>query len=225
MINKGYFQNTELAQEFIQQSEILEFVDMVIGSRDRKNLKCIKLEMDLMSRTLNYFKTNFDSELCTDLFELVDKFDMNKYYDEMANEFSRLQDSARLYVGKFVDKCYKTPDLKKYASKLKEVMKSHGITGFIAAKDYIEIVQKESMMIKEEEKHNAASNLVNGEKIKIQLPQRTKWMEYMRAVLNDKPRGYEASHIVKPVEEKIIKIDEHISIRVTGITKDDGLDR
>lgn len=215
LLEKGKFNNPELVQEFISQSELHEYATMVLGSRDRKNLKCVRLEVELMKETLDYFKTNFNSELCTDVFELVDKFDFNKYEIEMNKEYQRLNDSVRAYVGRFVDKCYKTPELRKYLPAIKEVNKHEGLYGVVAAKDYIEIMQKEKKMAMQEESIKQIAKEVNGEDHELELPERTEWMKYMRRLLNDKERPYEAEAVARAKARR--ETEEKLAEK-TGIT-------
>ena len=215
LLEKGKFNNPELVQEFISQSELHEYATMVLGSRDRKNLKCVRLEVDLMKETLDYFKTNFNSELCTDVFELVDKFDFNKYEIEMNKEYQRLNDSVRAYVGRFVDKCYKTPELRKYLPAIKEINKHEGLYGVVAAKDYIEIMQKEKKMAMQEESIKQIAKEVNGEDHELELPERTEWMKYMRRLLNDKERPYEAEAVARAKARR--ETEEKLAEK-TGIT-------
>lgn len=215
LLNKGYFNNEELAREYISQSELHEYATMVLGSRDRKNLKCVRLEVELMKETLNYFRTNFNSELCTDVFELVDKFDFNKYEAEMNKEYQRLNDSVRAYVARFVDKCYKTPELRKYLPAIKEINKHEGLYGVVAAKDYIEIMQRERAMAEKEDSIKQIAKEVNGENHELELPERTEWMKYMRRLLNDKEKPYESAAVARTVarKEQEAKLAE-----TTGIT-------
>lgn len=215
LLEKGKFNNPELVQEFISQSELHEYATMVLGSRDRKNLKCVRLEVDLMKETLDYFKTNFNSELCTDVFELVDKFDFNKYEIEMNKEYQRLNDSVRAYVGRFVDKCYKTPELRKYLPAIKEINKHEGLYGVVAAKDYIELMQKEKKMAMQEESIKQIAKEVNGEDHELELPERTEWMKYMRRLLNDKERPYEAEAVARAKARR--ETEEKLAEK-TGIT-------
>ena len=215
LLKKGCFNNTELVQEFISQSELQEYAKMSIGSRDRKNLKCIRLEVELMKETLDYFKTNFDSEMCTDLFELVDKFDFNKYEEEMKKEYGRLTDSVRAYVGRFVDKCYKTPKLRKFIPAIKDIIKHEGLFGVVAAKDYIEIMENESKMARQEETIKQIAKEVNGEKHELELPERTEWMMYMRRLLHDKERPYEAEAVARAKARR--ETEEKLAEK-TGIT-------
>ena len=135
---KGYIKDLDLASDYMNAIESEELADLNKGRVNQSIPKSIKFEVGLTKSYLNFFLKNFNCELFSDFKEILENFDTNEYLDTMVSEYERLKERLDDYACKFVDKCYKTSPLKRYAKIMQKTQEEGNYQLFGLCKLYLE---------------------------------------------------------------------------------------
>jgi hypothetical protein len=138
---KGYFNDVALVDDYLNLVESEELSDLCQGRENPNIPKAIKFEVGLTQSYLKFFLNNFNCEMFSDLKDMLENFDTLEYYDTLIKEYERLQTRLEENACKFVDKCYKTPELKRYSKIMDKTQKEGKYPLFNLCKTYIELRQ------------------------------------------------------------------------------------
>lgn len=148
---KGYFKDVALIDDYLNYIESEELSDLSQGRENANIPKSIKFEIGLTQSYLKYFQNNFNCEMFADLKDLLENFNTLEYYETLIKEYQRLQTRLEENACKFVDKCYKTPELKRYAKIMEKTQKEGKYPLFNMCKTYIELKQENGVKLMPEQ--------------------------------------------------------------------------
>lgn len=159
---KGYFKDVALVDDYLNQVESDELSDLTCGRTNASIPKAVKFEIGLTQSYLKFFLNNFKCDMFADLKTMLENFDTLEYYDTLIKEYERLNARLEETACKFVDKCYKTPELKRYAKIMEKTQKEGKYPLFNICKTYIELKQNEPELFALEQQESEQTN-ENGE--------------------------------------------------------------